>query len=176
MEEEVVLKREPRKIWTPVRTKPRQEKKVHQYCQGKNISSYLPLVKRIHKYGKRRREFDIPMFPGYIFCQINDSDYQELVLSNGILFRVNMDTYDEATLIKELEAVVAFEELSARQKIVVKPELVCGSTVEIKSGPLRGLEGIVEKRKNTAVLSININILGQSASVELDAEDLQAID
>ena len=170
------MERDPRKVWTPVRTKPRQEKKIQQYCNGKNIICYLPLVKRIHKYGKRRREFYIPMFPGYIFCQLDDSDYQEIVLSNGVLFRVNMDSYDEATLLKELDSVMAFEELSARQEVVVKPELVSGSVVEIKSGPLRGLEGIVEKRKNTTSVSININILGQSASVELDAENLEAID
>ena len=162
--------------WTPVRTKPRQEKKLREYCAAHGVECYLPLLTKLHHYGKRTMKFMLPMFPGYVFCLLSEDIYRTIVLSNAVLYRINIEEKSEASLLKELDAVRAFEELVLKEDIVIKPELVVGTPVEISTGPVKGITGIIEYRKNKTVISVNVEILGQSASVEVDADSLEPIE
>lgn len=160
-------------LWMPVRTKPRREKKVLEYCNAHEIPCYLPLNKRIHRYERRTVEFFIPMFSGYVFCSLNEEYYQKLLRSNAVLFRINISDKQEAGLLDELRSVKAFEEISMSSDIIVKPELAEGASVTVAEGPMKGMSGIIERRKGKTVISVNIEILGQSVSAEFDAGDLE---
>lgn len=162
----------PGHIWTPVRTKPRREKKLAEYCEAKGVEFYLPLKKRIHRYGRRTVEFFIPMFPGYVFCCLDEKKYQTILRSNCIVFRINIDEAGEEELLRELKSIRAFEKLSHETEVTVKPELVEGARVKINSGPFQGTTGFIERRKGKTLLTVNIEILGQSVTAEVDAGDL----
>ncbi len=159
----------------PVRTKPRQEKKLKEYCAAHGVECYLPLLRKLHHYGKRTVEFMLPMFPGYVFCLLSEDIYQKIVISNAVLYRINIDEKGEVSLLKELASIRAFEEMVLNEDIVVKPELVAGAPVEISTGPFKGITGIIEYRKNKTVITVNVEILGQSVSVEVDADSLEPI-
>ena len=58
-------------------------------------------------------------------------------------------------------------------QIEVKPELIEGTVVEITAGSFRGIEGIVESRKNHSFLVVNIDMLGHSVRAEIKAENLE---
>lgn len=163
-----------KKYWTPVRTKPRQEKKLFQYSIGNGIPAYLPLRKRVRFYGKRRRAFELPMLPGYIFCRVSGHDISLLQQSNAVVYVIPVDNFLEAQLRHELRELHKFERLSSSHRIAVHPELVPGTAVEVTSGPLLGSRGIVIKRKNCSVLVINIELLGRSVEAEIDAEELDS--
>ena len=160
-------------LWMPVRTKPRREKKVLEYCNAHELPCYLPLNKRVHRYEQRTVEFFIPMFSGYVFCSLNEEYYQKLLRSNAILFRININEKQEASLLEELSIVQALEEISKNADVVVKPELSEGAFVTVTEGPMKGMRGIVERRKGKTVISVNIEILGQSVSAEFDAGALE---
>jgi len=42
---------------------------VSQVLQHKGFETFLPLYTRRHQYNRRVREFEIPLFPGYLFCR-----------------------------------------------------------------------------------------------------------
>jgi transcription antitermination factor NusG len=159
-------------IWMPVRTKPRQEKKLKEYCDANGVVSYLPLLRKIHHYGKRHASFMVPMFPGYIFCLLKDDIYEKITFSKAVLFRIILDSTSEKILLNELRDIQTMEELSLVEELVVKPELVPGTPVEINSGPFRGIRGIIEYRKNKIIMTVNVDILGRSVSVEIDANSM----
>jgi transcription antitermination factor NusG len=48
-----------------------------------------------------------------------------------------------------------------------------GDKVRIKSGPLEGLEGIVERQKGRSRIVISINAIMNSVAVDLQADDLE---
>jgi hypothetical protein len=100
------LKHIPGFIWTPVRTKPRREKKLAEYCKANNVDCYLPLKRKLHRYDRRTVEFFIPMFPGYVFCCLDEDKYQRILRSNLIVFRIKIDEKAEDILLKELDAVM----------------------------------------------------------------------
>lgn len=164
---------ENKKFWTPVRTKPRQEKKLARYCAAKNIPSYLPLIRKTHCYGKKKADFSSPMFPGYVFCRINEELFSSLQYSNAIVYKIAVDAATERELIRELKAIRVFERLSGKHVIEVRPELVAGTPVEITRGVFRGINGIVQCRKNKMLLIVNIELLGQTAAVEINAADVE---
>ena len=158
--------------WTPVRTKPRQEKKFIEYCSSNGIRFYLPLRRNVKRYQRRTVEFFIPMFSGYVFCSLDHQLYQKVLLSNRIVYRLQMNDKSEAELIRELHDIQMFEKLAVDSEVVVRPELVSGSSVMVRSGPFKGMKGVVEKRKGKTMITINIEMLGQSVSTEIDVEDI----
>ena len=163
-------------LWTPVRTKPRQEKKFIEFCEAHGIAFYLPLRRTIKRYQRRTVEFYIPMFTGYVFCSINQELYQKAVLSNRIVYRLQMNEKSEEELLGDLRDIQMIEKLACESDIIVRPELASGKKIIVKSGPLKGMRGVVEKRKGKTMITINVEILGQSVSAETDVEDIESDD
>jgi transcription antitermination factor NusG len=79
----------------------------------------------------------------------------------------------EEVLVSELKSISIMEFASQQLEITVRPELVAGTRVMVKRGPFSNMNGVVERRKGRTLISINIEILGQSASTEIDVEDLE---
>ena len=159
-------------LWMPVRTKPRQEKKLAEYCKAHEIGYYLPLRRKMHRYEKRNVEFKIPMFPSYIFIRLNEQVYSTITQSNAVLFKIALDEVDEAQLINELQNIHQLELLAIENKLTIKPELELGTPVTINNGPFKGIEGIVSFRSNRCRITINIELLGQSVSTEVDIDNV----
>ena len=163
-------------IWTPVRTKPRQEKKLAQYCESNNVDYYLPLKKSVRRYNRRTVEFTVPMFPGYIFCALSEESYRSLLLSGTIVYRIQMNENSETRLINDLNDLINFEKIAKVEDIQVRPEIISGAIITVQNGPLHGIKGVVEKRDEATVITVNVEILGQSVSTEIDIEDVELED
>jgi transcription antitermination factor NusG len=160
-------------VWTPVRTRPRHEKKLKNYCLNHSINCYLPLYKKVKRYVRKTVEHWLPMFPGYLFVCLDDEIYSTLVRSGAVIYRINMNEVSEKRLINDLQALVKFEKIAAGREIVIKPDIVEGKKVMVTEGPFKGMSGIIEKRKNKFAVTVDIEILGQSVSAEMDIEDVE---
>jgi transcription antitermination factor NusG len=161
------------KLWTPIRTKPKKEKKLAEYCEANKIDYYLPLRRSIKRYGRKTVEFFPPMFSGYIFCLLDNDLYNLIVRSNAVFFKVKIDEISEKQLINDLNNIIIIEKFSRQKEIVIKPELVSGIQVQITNGPLCGITGIIKGRKSNIAVTANIEMLGQSVTVELDMGDVE---
>lgn len=159
--------------WTPIRTKPRQEKKLAEYCKSNSILCYLPLVKSVKRYERRSVEHQVPMFPGYVFCAVSEESYRTLLSSGTIVYRINMTEVSEEKLIEDLIALQNFELLAMQKEVIVRPEIITGSQVTVTQGPLMGVTGVVEQRKNDTLITVNVEILGQSVSTAIDIGDVE---
>jgi transcriptional antiterminator RfaH len=161
------------KRWVVVRTRSRCEKKLGKFFLQTGIHFFLPLRRSIKYYQKRKAEFYIPMFTGYIFCQI-DLDYEfELRQSMQVASIIRPDLVDEKQLIKDLNDVKCLIEATLDGEIVVRPEIKQGDAVMIKSGPLAGLNGIVSRWKNKTRITVNVDMVGQSVDMEVDASEIE---
>jgi len=160
-------------LWTPVRTKPRQEKKLAEYCRVNSVTHYLPLIKSVKRYNRRSVEHQVPMFPGYVFCAVDDEGYRSLLSSGTIVYRINVNEIIEKKLIEDLVALQNFELLAMKKDVIVRPEIVSGVQVAVIQGPFMGVNGIVEKRKNETMITVNVEILGQSVSTIIDIGDVE---
>ena len=144
-----------------------------EYCEAHKIDYYLPLRRSVKRYGRKTVEFFPPMFCGYIFCLLDQDIYTLLVRSNAVFFKVKIDEVSEKQLIIDLNNVKIFEKYSREKEVIVKPELVSGVTVQITSGPFCGVAGIIKRRKTNIAVTVNIEMLGQSVTVEVDMGDVE---
>ena len=170
-----VLERVDGARWAPVRTRARCEKIVASYCRHTNIPHYLPLLRRLARYQRRDVETFSPMFPSYIFVQVGKLQSEFFWRCPKLVSLLPVDQPQEELLLSELRDIRRLEEAALESEITVKPELAAGVKVQVQSGPLSGLTGIVERRGRKARVTINVEMLGQSVSAEFDLEDVKIL-
>ena len=160
------------KRWTVVKTKARGEKKFAEYCRNRLVTYFLPLRRSIRRYRNRTVEFMIPMFSGYVFTQIDPNQKITLLESRQSAQLITPDEHMEEILIKELNDIQRLITATLEGKIIVRPEIQVGKYVCIKSGILAGLKGIVSYRNNKTRVTVNVEMIGYSVSVDLDVGEL----
>jgi transcriptional antiterminator RfaH len=170
----VEIESKPDFLWTPVSVRPRCEKVVAQYCRGIGLAHYLPLRRRLKRYQRRNVETLLPMFPGYLFVQLGREETDLLVRCNKIARILRIDQSQERQLLPELRSLQILEASELGSELVVAPELVPGTPVEIVEGPFAGMAGIVTQRGKSTRVSVNVEMLGQSVSVDLDVGEVVA--
>lgn len=135
------------------------------------IAFYLPLVRRVRYYGARKAVVEEPLFPGYVFLlgtldQAYTADRTKRVA--GII-RVN----DQRRLDWELQNLQTV--LASPVSLDPFPFLKKGARVQVREGPLQGLQGIVDERSNNRLI-LQVETLGQAVSLEIDAGLLDPLD
>jgi len=159
--------------WLVLKSQSRCEKKLAEFCIKGNINHYLPLRKSVKRYKTRVAKYHIPMFSGYIFVQLTPEDKNILYNTGKVVKMMIPDDHHEEKLILELKDVRILEEAAGLGTIVVRPEIETGSYVVVNSGCLAGLHGIVTRRKNKARISVNVDLIGQSVSLEIDVAEVE---
>jgi len=73
----------------------------------------------------------------------------------------------------EIEAIRTVVDSSVKAE--PHPFLKCGDHVRVMAGPLRGLEGILLRKKNWCKLLLSVEMLQRSVAVEIDVALVQRI-
>src|SRR5580700_2502477 len=71
--------------WFALSVTVRHEKVVSQLLQNKGFETFLPLYTRRHQYVRRVREFELPLFPGYLFCRTDPAVRLPILTTPGVL-------------------------------------------------------------------------------------------
>lgn len=158
--------------WFVLQTKSRQEKVVCNFFRERQIEHVLPLVAKTTYYGKRKVKSELPLFPGYVFVRSGIQDAYAAERTNRLV-RI-IPVFDQAKIAEELRSLT--RALDTDQPFDRHPHLVAGVRVEVKSGPLQGVRGVVESRLKMDRLVLQVEILGQAISVEVDTDLLVVLE
>jgi transcription antitermination factor NusG len=158
-------------FWYATYTYPRHEKTVFEQLMQKSVECYLPLSEEVHRWTDRNVKVQLPLLPGYVFVRIPLSERRN-VLSVGSVIRI-LSFNGRPQPLPESEIAALKRSLQYR-RVERLPYYLCkGDRVRIRSGPLAGLEGIVERQKGKSRIVISINAIMNSVAVDLEAEDLE---
>ena len=152
-------------------TRPRCEKTIADYCERQGMPVYLPLRRKIHKYGGRERVFFSPLFPGYTFCVVTPVE-RSTVRQNRYVANL-LDVLDQVQLVDQL--VQIRRALAVGDTVEVLPYLETGKRVRVTGGPFKGLEGNVARVKGKTRVVINVDMIRQSVSAEVDSAYLAPV-
>ncbi len=158
-------------LWYVAHTRPRCEKKMLQFCERKNLAVTLPCYRSAHKYRGKMVVFQKPLFPGYVFIQM-EAEKRGMVRQSDHLANL-LDVHDQELFARQLGEVM--KALETDLEIRLAPTIGEGTRVKIKSGPLRGVEGWVEKRYGMSVVLLRLDFIGQAAAVKVDATGLEMV-
>ena len=159
--------------WMVAKTMARAEKQVAEYCTRKGILAYLPLRRSVRRYPHRIKTFMVPMFPGYVFFQLDPIDKLLVQECRHTAMIIVPDDSMEELLVQELNDLQICEQATAEGEVDVRPEIAEGKIVEIRTGPFMGMHGIVNRRKGHTRLTVNIELIGQSVTIELDVGEVE---
>lgn len=146
-------------------TKSRQEKAVAEVLTAMGISHFLPLVRQARYYGNRKCLVDLPLFPSYVFLRGTRLDAFEINATKRIAGIIAVHQQD--ILDSELRNVFLAVETGA--ELDPYPYLTVGTRVEVRSGPFRGLQGLIDARSRLNRIILQISMLGRAVSLEVDA-------
>ena len=158
-------------LWYVAHTRPRCEKKLLQYCERENLDARLLCHRSVHKYRGKTAVFRKPLFPGYLFLHI-PVDKRRVVLQSDHLANL-LEVADQDLFVRQLGEVM--RALETDLEIRLAPTIGEGMRVKIKNGPLRGIEGWVEKRRGMTTVLLRLDFISQAAAVKLEASDLELI-
>ncbi len=149
--------------WHLLHTKSRQEKLLADELHRMGVGYFLPLVTQARLYGNRKFKVELPLLPGYVFVRGSlEGAYQ----ANGThrVARV-IEVADQTQLNWELANL----HMALRNYVSLDPYpfLKKGVRVEVRSGPLRGLQGLVEHKATAGHLVLQVEMLGRALALEI---------
>ena len=152
--------------WCAVQVAPRHEVIASAILRSKGYEEFLPLYRVKRQWSDRRKEIDVPLFTGYLFCRLNSEIRWAIVTTPGVIRLVG--TRKEIAVIddREIEAIQLI--LKSGLKVAPCAYAKIGDRVRIESGALAGVEGVVTGYKNQQRLVLSIDLIQSSISVEVD--------
>lgn len=153
--------------WFALYVKPKHEKKVACMLQGKGHEAFLPTYSHRVKYNKT---FELPLFPGYVFCRIELSNRVPVLSTPGIFSILGNGPEPEAICEHEVEGIRRM--LESELMPIPWPYVLPGQEVFLESGPLRGVQGVVIDASNGKWLVVSVNLLRRSVAVKIQREFL----
>lgn len=159
--------------WWVGHTKSRCEKAFAFDLAAKEIAYFLPMVEKITFSGGRKRRGMMPLFPGYVFFAGDEVARHEALLTDRLCTVIPSKNQD--LLVAELAAL--HRVISGGLPIDPYPFAVVGRRCRVERGPLEGIEGTIIRREDGAPrLVLQVSMLGQGASVDIEAGMLEPLD
>jgi transcriptional antiterminator RfaH len=157
--------------WWVIHTKVRQEKAFARNLVQFEVPFYLPLVAKENLIRGRRVSSYIPLFSGYVFVYGSEHERISCLTTNRIANVLPVRDGDK--LRQELEQVERLIESDA--PLTVERWIQPGQRVRIKAGSMVGIEGTVVSRRRRSRLFVEVSLLQQGVSLELDDVLLEPI-
>ena len=161
---------QPSPAWYALRTRSRHEKRVEEQLTARGIEPFLPLIQRWRQWKDRRKQVAFPLFPGYCFARFTQRDRITVVSTHGVVQIIGNQDGPLPVPEAEIEAVRRLVESTLPYD--PHPYLSEGMLVEVIRGPLKGLQGVLVRKGSRARFVIQVGLIHQAASVELDANDV----
>jgi transcription antitermination factor NusG len=152
--------------WFALQTRPRYENFVATQLRGKGYEPFLPVYKCRRRWSDRIKEFELPLFSGYLFCRFNPFDRFPILVTPGVIQVVGIGKNPVPVDEEEIAAIQTAMQCGLPTQ--PWPFLEIGQRVRIESGPLCGLEGILLDVKGRHRLVLSIALLQRSVAVEVD--------
>ncbi|HSU53051.1 MAG TPA: hypothetical protein VLT36_03210, partial [Candidatus Dormibacteraeota bacterium] len=124
-----------------------------------------------HKYRGKTAVFQKPLFPGYVFLQLEPSQ-KETVRQNDHVANL-LEVFDQETFQRQLNDILLA--LESKLGVRLAPSIGEGMRVRIKTGPLQGTEGWVEQRYGMSTVLLRLDFISQAAAIKLEADSLEVV-
>jgi transcription antitermination factor NusG len=158
--------------WWALYTLSRREKELTRRLRALNVSHYCPVVlKRTKSAGGRVRSSYIPLFSSYVFM-LGDEAARHLALTTNCVSQC-LEVVLPKRLTFDLQQVQKL--IASNAPLTPEARLLPGRRVRIRTGPMMGLEGMIEKRRGKDWLVIALEFLQQGVSVMLEDYQVEAI-
>src|SRR5437763_5838638 len=161
-------------LWYALKVRPRFERSVVAHLRTRGDDPLLPCYSVKRQWSDRTKSIDLPLFPGYLFCQIDLNSRFPVLTTPGVSFIVGIGRVPEPIAQHEIESIQAIVKSGLHYE--PHPYLMAGQVVQVEKGALAGLFGLITDLKNSSRLIISVNLLMRSVSTEIDRSWVRPVD
>jgi len=161
------------KRWYAAYTSANHEKRVAEQLVVRDVEHFLPVYESVRRWKDRRVTLKCRCFPGYVFVCMALRDRLQVQQVPGVANLVGFGGTPAALPKEAIEALRASLESGVRAQ--PHPYLTLGRQVQVRSGPMAGMQGILLQRKGRFRVVISIELIERSVAVELDEADLRPL-
>ena len=158
--------------WWVAHTKSRNEKALAWQMQRKEICYFLPMSWKVSRRKGRTLRSLLPLFMGYVFFCGDEDQRIEVLRTNRIASLIEVK--DQSGLLRDLGPIELV--LRKGQQLVPHKYIKAGQQCRVIAGPLMGTEAIVVRAQHQMRLVLQVDILGQATSLEIDTDMIEIID
>jgi transcriptional antiterminator RfaH len=158
--------------WWVAHTKSRNEKALAWQLMKDGVNYFLPMYTKTSKSRGRTIRSRLPLFSGYVFFCGRERDRLAALKTNRIANII--DVSNQAKLVSDLKPI---------EKVIlngfdITPHkyLKKGARCRITGGPLADIEGLVVSSGRKAKLVLQVEMLGQSTSIETTIDMVEPVD
>jgi transcription antitermination factor NusG len=165
----------PQSNWFAVVTSPRHEKSVMTHLENADIHAFLPTCSSERVWRNRTRQvITLPLFPTYLFVRMQPRERGRVLGAPGV--RQIVGTCRGPLPVDDAEIDALRRTLENAHVEPYPGPLAIGQRVQVIEGAMRGVQGILLRRKNTLRLIISVQLINQHASIEVDASIIEPLD
>lgn len=159
--------------WYALYVKSRWEKKVYESLKDISLESFLPQIKTIRQWSDREKTILKPLFPSYVFVNINSSlEFHKALSVNGACAYIRFGKEYARVTKKEIEKIKIL--LGNFDAIELAPNnLEIGEKRNISFGILSGYECEILNFKGKDKVVVRIESLKQNIVAEFNSSYLK---
>ncbi len=161
--------------WYVLHTKSRFENKVTDALIKKSTGVFLPKIQVKSKRRDRNIMIRVPLFPGYIFVQtdLRPEHRIEILKTAGA---VRLIGNKEGPIPVPTETVESLKIMvNSDHPVTTGSHFKKGDAVIVVNGPFTGITGVFERYRGLSRVVVNIDALGQFASVDVNETDIEKL-
>lgn len=159
--------------WYAGCTLSRHEKQVAKQLEERAVSHFLPMQREVRRWKNGKHQVELPLFPGYIFVFIAPAERIPVLKVPGFARFVSLQGRPVPVPDADIEAI----RKALQSGMAMEPcrYLATGSRVEICSGPLEGVTGIVSRRRGRTRVIVSVEMIQSAVAIEVDNCDLRPV-
>ncbi len=159
------------KKWIAIYTKSRHEQIVINELSKKDIESFCPMFKERRQWSDRKKWVHFPLFRSYVFARIHLKEnifvLQTIGVNKIVKFQNKISIIPDQ-VINDIKNIV-----DGGYKIQQVDYFIKGDEVSVVSGPLKGVNGIIQDLKGDSRLIMKVEAIRQAFSIEISSEQLK---
>lgn len=161
--------------WYLLHCKARQEARAREHVENQGYTTSLPQVKLQKVLRGKRTSCIEPLFPNYLFVQLNEStaNFNALRSTRGVNSFVRFGGVPAIVPNEVMQHILAIEEqhLAAPDQ---KQTFAAGAQVEIAEGPFAGLKAVYELPKGDERCMVLLDMLGKQQRIEIEERSIRS--
>ena len=164
--------------WYLVQCKPNTTQIAVRNLENQSFTTFLPLQESTKRKGKKFQRQIRPLFPGYLFVQLNPAQgpWRQVNNTRGVARLVRLSTLPSVvpeSIIVELLARCDEQGVLRQARESQNNQLRSGEQVEVTQGPFSGIVATVTNVEPNDRIYILFDIMGQKTKLEIEGIALQ---
>jgi len=161
--------------WFAVYTKYKREKIILKDLERQGIQAYLPIQEITRIYASKKKKVQLPLISCYIFVKITKSEYLRVLQTDSVVNFVRIAK--NLISIPEREIEIMRKIVGEGIPVTAEPSSAFnkGDQVEIVGGSLTGLSGTLVDNHGEKEVIIDLESMGYSLRMTLEAKFLRKI-